>query len=81
LRQNVVLLIGTEEKNAEQKNELADIRKRLDALARLSRQMRDMIDGELGKSRGKSRANKMLKKNMVHRFCNLTKEIATCPLT
>jgi hypothetical protein len=49
LRQDVVLLIGTEEKNAEQKNELADIRKRLDALVELSRQMRDMIDGVLGK--------------------------------
>ena len=55
LRQDVALLIGTEEKNAEQKNELADIRKRLDALVGLSRQMRDMIDGVLGKPEAKSR--------------------------
>lgn len=62
LRQDVVLLISTEEKNAEQKNELADIRKRLDALVKMSRQMRGMIDGALGKSMTKSRANKQPRK-------------------
>lgn len=62
LRQDVTLLIGTEEKNAEQKNELADIRKRLDALVKLSRQMCDMIDGVLGEPKVKSRVNKKHKK-------------------
>ena len=63
LRQDMVLLIGTEEKNAEQKNELADIRKRLDALVGLSRRMRAMIDEVLGKPGAKSRVNKQHKKN------------------